>query len=56
MAALGRLAIDVPEVAELDLNPVVIRADGCDVVDVKLRLAMPIGPDVTAPRQLRPVP
>ena len=29
---------------------------GCAVVDVKLRLAAPIGPDGTAPRQLRPVP
>jgi hypothetical protein len=26
------------------------------VVDAKVRLATPIGPDVSAPRQLRPVP
>ncbi|SNT60837.1 Acyl-CoA synthetase (NDP forming) [Asanoa hainanensis] len=35
---LGRLAEDLPEVAELDLNPVVARADGVVAVDAKLRL------------------
>ncbi|MDX6371627.1 MAG: hypothetical protein QOD98_615, partial [Nocardioidaceae bacterium] len=55
VTALGRLAIDVPELAELDLNPVVVSADGCAVVDAKVRLATPIGPDGRAPRQLRPV-
>jgi acyl-CoA synthetase (NDP forming) len=53
---LGRLAVDVPEVAELDLNPVLVSADGCVVVDAKVRLATPVGPDTSAPRQLRPVP
>ncbi|WP_298510450.1 bifunctional GNAT family N-acetyltransferase/acetate--CoA ligase family protein [uncultured Nocardioides sp.] len=52
---LGRLATDVPEVAELDLNPVLIDASGCVVVDAKVRLAIPVGPDGSAPRQLRPV-
>ena len=32
------LVRDVPEVAELDLNPVVVSANGCSLVDVKLRL------------------
>jgi acyl-CoA synthetase (NDP forming)/GNAT superfamily N-acetyltransferase len=36
---LGLLAEDVPEVAELDLNPVVVTTDGIALVDVKLRLA-----------------
>jgi acyl-CoA synthetase (NDP forming)/GNAT superfamily N-acetyltransferase len=36
---LGRLADDLPEVAELDLNPVLAGRDGLAVVDVKLRLA-----------------
>jgi hypothetical protein len=36
---LGRLAEDVPEVAELDLNPVLVGPDGVVAVDVKLRLA-----------------
>jgi acyl-CoA synthetase (NDP forming) len=36
---LGLLAEDVPEVAELDLNPVMVTADRIALVDVKLRLA-----------------
>jgi acyl-CoA synthetase (NDP forming) len=39
---LGRLAEDLPELAELDLNPVLARPDGLVAVDVKLRLA-PVG-------------
>jgi acyl-CoA synthetase (NDP forming) len=36
---LGRLAEDLPEVAELDLNPVLVGPDGLVAVDAKLRLA-----------------
>jgi acyl-CoA synthetase (NDP forming)/GNAT superfamily N-acetyltransferase len=36
---IGRLAADLPEVAELDLNPVVVYPDGLVALDVKLRLA-----------------
>jgi acyl-CoA synthetase (NDP forming) len=36
---LGRLAEDFPEVAELDLNPVLAGPSGCIAVDVKLRLS-----------------
>jgi acyl-CoA synthetase (NDP forming)/GNAT superfamily N-acetyltransferase len=36
---LGQLAEDLPEVAELDLNPVLAGPDGVVAVDVKLRLA-----------------
>ncbi len=36
---LGRLAEELPEVAELDLNPILVSADGAVVVDAKLRLA-----------------
>ncbi len=39
---LGRLAEDLPEVAELDLNPVLAGPHGIVAVDVKLRLA-PVG-------------
>ncbi len=53
--AVGRLASDVRELAELDLNPVMVGPDGYAVVDVKMRLASPTGPDPTAPRQLRPL-
>jgi acetate---CoA ligase (ADP-forming) len=40
---LGRLAEDVPEVAELDLNPVIAGPDGCVAVDARVRLAWPPG-------------
>ena len=51
---LGRLAEDLPEIAELDLNPVLAGPDGVIAVDAKLRLA-PVGtePDPTL-RGLRP--
>ncbi|GAB3829087.1 hypothetical protein GCM10027610_015200 [Dactylosporangium cerinum] len=42
---LGRLAEDLPDVAELDLNPVLAEPHGCTAVDVKLRLA-PVGVEV----------
>ncbi|MDN4162057.1 GNAT family N-acetyltransferase [Nocardioides abyssi] len=51
--ALGRLAVDVPEVAALQLDAVVDGPAGCTVVDAKVRLATPVGPDAGAPRQLR---
>jgi acetyl coenzyme A synthetase (ADP forming)-like protein len=35
---LSQLAHDVPEIAELDLNPVLGRSDGCVVVDARVRL------------------
>ncbi|KAA9160208.1 GNAT family N-acetyltransferase [Amycolatopsis acidicola] len=35
---LGRLAEALPEVAELDLNPIVARARGCLVLDARVRL------------------
>jgi acyl-CoA synthetase (NDP forming) len=38
---LGRLADDVPEIAELDLNPVIARPDGCVAVDARVRLRRP---------------
>jgi acyl-CoA synthetase (NDP forming) len=38
---LGRLAEDLPEVAELDANPVIVRPDGVAVVAVKVRLSPP---------------
>ena len=53
---VGAVAEEVPERAELDLNPVLVGAEGCAVVDAKVRLAAPVGPDSAAPRQLRPVP
>ena len=51
---VGRLAVDVPEVAELDLNPVIVGPRACSVVDVKVRLSPPDAA-VDGPRQLRKV-
>ncbi len=43
---VGRLAAAVPQVAELDLNPVVASAVGVEVVDARVRVApVPAGPD-----------
>ena len=36
---LSRLAEELPEVAELDLNPVIGRPDGCVVVDARVRVS-----------------
>lgn len=36
---VARLADELPEVAELDLNPVVARADGSLIVDARVRIA-----------------
>jgi acyl-CoA synthetase (NDP forming) len=43
---VARLADDFPELAELDLNPVIAGPDGCIVVDARVR----VGPAVRAPR------
>ena len=39
IVAAGRFADDVPQAAELDLNPVLVSPGGCAVVDLKLRMA-----------------
>jgi acyl-CoA synthetase (NDP forming)/RimJ/RimL family protein N-acetyltransferase len=49
---VSRLADDLPEVAELDLNPVIARPDGVHVVDVRIRIA-PAEPRDPFLRQLR---
>ena len=52
VVAVGSLATEVPEVAELDLNPVLVRANGVALVDVKIRLA-PADANDDVPRSLR---
>jgi acyl-CoA synthetase (NDP forming) len=53
LARLGRLAEDLPEVAELDLNPLLVFPRGVAAVDAKLRLhAVGTEPDPTV-RTLR---
>ncbi len=49
---VSRLADDLPEVAELDLNPVIATADGAHAVDARIRLA-PAAPRDPFLRQLR---
>lgn len=53
VVALGAIAAEVPQIAELDLNPVVATADGCALVDVKVRLAPWAAVNAGVPRQLR---
>ena len=38
---LSQLGVDLPEIAELDLNPVLARRDGCVVVDARVRVRPP---------------
>jgi acyl-CoA synthetase (NDP forming) len=51
LARLGRLAEDLPEVAELDLNPLLVFPDGIAAVDAKLRLH-PTGPEPDPTRRV----
>jgi acyl-CoA synthetase (NDP forming) len=53
IVALGRLAVDVPELAEADLNPVMATPQGAELVDVKLRLDHGEPVDAGVPRRLR---
>jgi acyl-CoA synthetase (NDP forming) len=51
VARVGRLASDIPEIAELDCNPVIATAAGAVVVDAKVRLVRrPDHPDPFDPR------
>jgi acyl-CoA synthetase (NDP forming)/GNAT superfamily N-acetyltransferase len=49
---VSRLADDLPQVAELDLNPVIARSDGAHVVDTRVRV-MPAQPADPYLRRLR---
>jgi acyl-CoA synthetase (NDP forming)/GNAT superfamily N-acetyltransferase len=53
VVAVGRLAVDVPELAEADLNPVVATPHGAVLVDVKLCLDHGGPVDAGVPRRLR---
>jgi acyl-CoA synthetase (NDP forming) len=50
---VGRLAEDVPEVAEMDLNPVIVSEAGAVAVDVKVRVAPGAAPLAAELRRLR---
>lgn len=51
--SVGRLAVDVPHVADLTLEPVVVNAHGLFCVDVKVRISEPPELDTGIPRRLR---
>jgi len=53
LVALGELSVDVPEVAELDFNPVMCTPTDVVLVDVKVRLAEASPVNAGIPRQLR---
>jgi acyl-CoA synthetase (NDP forming) len=53
LVALGELATDVPELSEVDLNPVMCQADGVVVVDAKVGLRVVTSMNAGVPRQLR---
>ncbi len=56
LCRVARLAEDIPEVLEMDLNPVVAwpRGKGCVTIDAKIRLALPAVPEpVLRRRHLR---
>ncbi len=44
VARVGQLAENIPEIAELDCNPVIVSSNGAIVVDAKLRLALELHP------------
>jgi acetyl coenzyme A synthetase (ADP forming)-like protein len=41
---VAQLAADYPEIAELDLNPLLAQAEGCAAVDARVLLTPPAGP------------
>jgi acyl-CoA synthetase (NDP forming) len=49
---VSRLAEDLPEVAELDLNPVIAKAEGCLAADARIRI-VPAEPQDPFLRRLR---
>jgi len=56
VVSLGQLALDIPELAEIDLNPVLVTTGGVVLVDVKVRLTAPTPSDAGIPRRLRDAP
>lgn len=52
LARLARLADELPEVAELELNPVVVTGQGLSVLDATVRVARPIERADTVRREL----
>jgi acyl-CoA synthetase (NDP forming)/GNAT superfamily N-acetyltransferase len=49
---VSRLAVDLPEITELDLNPVIVRPDGTHIIDARIKV-MPCEPQDPFLRKLR---
>ncbi len=45
MRRVARLADDIPSIAEVDINPLIVHPDGCSAVDLKIRVAPSAGTD-----------
>jgi hypothetical protein len=45
LVRVGQLVSDHPEIAELDLNPVIVGTDSCWVTDAVVRVAPPAHPE-----------
>ncbi len=52
---VGRLADTIPEIAEMDCNPVIVSPDGATVVDVRIRLAPPDESPLRGLRRMRSI-
>ena len=53
LVGVGQLVVDVPQVSDLDLNPLLVAPDGVHCVDVKVRLQPSDALDAGIPRRLR---
>ena len=53
LVGVGQLVVDVPQVSDLDLNPLLVAPDGVHCVDVKMRLQASDALDAGIPRRLR---
>ena len=53
VVGVGQLAVDVPEISDLDLNPLLVNPAGVHCVDVKARLQASVALDAGIPRRLR---
>ena len=55
LMAVSQLLAEVPEIAELDINPLIVNAEGAIALDARIRLS-PTGPAGAANFAIRPYP
>ncbi len=53
LVGVGQLVVDVPQVSDLDLNPILVAPAGVHCVDAKVRLQPSDALDAGIPRRLR---